>query len=134
MVTVVFRFSPRLGLAPEIWDLRNSNTATALLDGPSHNSAVWGETCRVRHSDHLVRPTTYCQTPSRSRLRYRDHAYEVVAEAKNDADNARRAAAHLSFWASRDLRSVLWVWDEAFFFGYWECLLPIVILLALFWH
>ena len=27
--------------------------------------------------------------------------------------------------ASRDLRSVLWVWDEAFFFGYWEYLCPL---------
>ena len=28
---------------------------------------------------------------------------EVVAEAKNDADNARRAAAHLSFWVTAAL-------------------------------
>ena len=44
MSIVVLRFSPRLGFAPIIWDLRNSNTATVLLDGPSHNSAVRGVT------------------------------------------------------------------------------------------
>ena len=41
---VVSRFSPRSGFAPIICDLRNSNTAIAWLDGPSHNSAVRGVT------------------------------------------------------------------------------------------
>src|SRR6202161_1021676 len=58
--TVVLRFSPRLGFAPVNRDLTNSNAATALLAGPSHNSAGTGVTGRTQHlgaygpCEHLV--------------------------------------------------------------------------------
>src|SRR6185437_9928577 len=42
--TVTLRFSPRFGFSPVSRALTNSKTATALLDGPSHNSAVSGVT------------------------------------------------------------------------------------------
>ena len=40
--TVTLRFSPRFGFSPVSCALTNSNAATALLDGPSHSSAVSG--------------------------------------------------------------------------------------------
>jgi len=42
--TVTLRFSPRFGSPPVSRALTNSNAATALLAGPSHNSAVNGVT------------------------------------------------------------------------------------------
>src|SRR5262249_32426668 len=41
---ITLRFSPRLGRSPLTRALRNSKAATALLDGPSHSSAVKGVT------------------------------------------------------------------------------------------
>src|SRR4029077_18161733 len=42
--TVILRFSPRLGFAPVIRALANSNAATAAYAGPSQSSAVTGRT------------------------------------------------------------------------------------------
>src|SRR5215208_1033163 len=42
--TVTLRFSPRFGFSPVSFALANSYMATALLAGPSHNSAVSGRT------------------------------------------------------------------------------------------